>query len=61
MSCPAVQTPDEGLLIQPSPVRRAQRLRSLSEEADRLLIPVLGSKAVYQIYAATFPPVTNLN
>jgi hypothetical protein len=61
MNCTVVQTRDEGKAKPAFPVRRAQPLRSTFAESDRLLITVLGSKAVYQVYAETFPPVTNLN
>jgi hypothetical protein len=61
MSRTAVQMPDEATSVETSPLRHEQRRRSTFGEPERLLITVLGSKAVYQISAGTFPPVTNLN
>jgi hypothetical protein len=61
MSYTAGQTSDEVKSIETSPIRRHQHPRSTFGEPDRLLIAVLGSKAVYQVSAETFPPVTSMN
>jgi hypothetical protein len=61
MNLTAAEPRDENKSIPSFPVRRTQRLSSALREPERLLVPVLGSKVVYQISAETFPPVTNLN